>query len=216
MKSDPWVTALLRVISTDTNMSTHLYPESNTGIEDGGGDDCDEMSSSEGAVGQKAAQWSRILPTVLIPIVVPIPRYLAWCRLTQNYWADEDPVLRYIPYFGDDDITGFDTSYYDYVPGELEGELGGEVLETAITVLTDLCTEKPSEQQQDVPSCMQEEGGRGGFTEEEEDIEPLPTNVEMCFMSAFGLSVAQVRQVSAGVGGIRLSKWVLYIYRIDT
>lgn len=137
----------------------------------------------------KASHWNKVLPTVLIPLVVPIPRSLTWCRLTENYWADEDPVLRYVPYFGDDDLTGFDTSYYEYVPGELEGEIGGEVLETAITVLTDLFSTaggaldaEGAEKEEKIPS--------------DDDIEPLPTALESCLMVAFGLSVTQVRQVN--------------------
>jgi hypothetical protein len=134
---------------------------------------------------EKLSHWNKVLSTVLIPLVVPIPRSLTWCRLTENYWADEDPVLRYVPYFGDDDLTGFDTSYYEYVPGELEGEIGGEVLETTITVLTDLFS-KPD------PAAEVDKGDR---VASDDDVEPLPTALESCLMVAFGLSVTQVRQV---------------------
>jgi hypothetical protein len=36
-------------------------------------------------------------------------------------------VLRYVPYFGDEDTTGVDVSAYDLVPGEIEQELKSEV-----------------------------------------------------------------------------------------
>lgn len=35
-------------------------------------------------------------------------------------------VVRYVPYFGDDDRTGVDVSFYDMVPGEMELETDSE------------------------------------------------------------------------------------------
>ena len=37
---------------------------------------------------------------------VPLPKALAWTGLRTNRYARDDPVLRYVPYFGDDDTTG--------------------------------------------------------------------------------------------------------------
>jgi hypothetical protein len=64
----------------------------------------------------------------------------------RNFRADDEPVLRYVPYFGDDDTTGLsaqcfcstgsenclspagvDVSAYDLVPGEMEEEIKSEV-----------------------------------------------------------------------------------------
>ncbi|KAH8053117.1 hypothetical protein JL722_9783 [Aureococcus anophagefferens] len=47
---------------------------------------------------------------------VPIPQSVAWNGLRSNYHADDDPVLRYVPYFGDDDARGIDVSAYEAVP----------------------------------------------------------------------------------------------------
>mgnify|MGYP003316411318 CR=1 FL=1 len=47
---------------------------------------------------------------------VPIPQSVAWNGLRSNYHAADDPVLRYVPYFGDDDARGIDVSAYEAVP----------------------------------------------------------------------------------------------------
>jgi hypothetical protein len=44
---------------------------------------------------------------------VPLPKALAWTGLRTNRYARDDPVLRYVPYFGDDDTTGVDVAAYD-------------------------------------------------------------------------------------------------------
>ena len=38
--------------------------------------------------------------------------------VTSNFRAEDEPVLRYVPYFGEDDETSIDISYYEAVPGE--------------------------------------------------------------------------------------------------
>eukprot|EP01035_Chromulina_nebulosa_P020507 gene20507-26601_t len=62
-----------------------------------------------------------------LPIVLPIPRSQAWNNIKYNQRSDDEPVLRYVPYFGDDDITGVDVSAYDQVPGEIELEISSEL-----------------------------------------------------------------------------------------
>ena len=47
-------------------------------------------------------------------------------------------MLRYVPYFGDEDTTGVDVSAYDLVPGEIEQELKSEV-RSHLLQLMDLC-----------------------------------------------------------------------------
>jgi hypothetical protein len=46
--------------------------------------------------------------------------------------SEDEPVLRYVPYFGDDDTTGVDVSAYDMVPGELAADVSGEAEEVTI------------------------------------------------------------------------------------
>ena len=41
---------------------------------------------------------------------VPLPKALAWTGLRTNRYARDDPVLRYVPYFGEDDTTGLDVA----------------------------------------------------------------------------------------------------------
>jgi hypothetical protein len=43
------------------------------------------------------------------------------CRY--NIRSEDEPVLRYVPYFGDDDTTGIDVSAYDKLPGDIEPEI---------------------------------------------------------------------------------------------
>lgn len=48
-----------------------------------------------------------------LEVHVPLPRHLAWTGLRSNRYAKDDPVLRFVPYFGDDDATGIDVAAYD-------------------------------------------------------------------------------------------------------
>lgn len=63
---------------------------------------------------------NQVLPTVFIPLICPTPKSLTWTNIAYNVRCEDEPVLRYVPYFGDDDVTGVDVSAYDLVPGELE------------------------------------------------------------------------------------------------
>lgn len=49
---------------------------------------------------------------------VPLPKSVAWTTIARNYHVDDEPVLRYVPYFGDDDVTGVDVSAYEGLPAE--------------------------------------------------------------------------------------------------
>ena len=44
-------------------------------------------------------------------------------------------VHRYVPYFGDDDKTGVDVSFFEVLPGEKEREIVGEVDEACVQVI---------------------------------------------------------------------------------
>lgn len=104
-----------------------------------------------------------------IPLTMPIPRSVTWMQLkcvprrviwgagtftmfdfdallisvfSSNFRADDEPVLRYVPYFGDEDTTGVDVSAYDLVPGEIEQELKSEVPIPPVAILS-LCEVVP-------------------------------------------------------------------------
>lgn len=49
--------------------------------------------------------------------------------------VDDDAELRYVPYFGDDDKTGVDVSFYEVLPGDKEKEIVSEVEEACVQVM---------------------------------------------------------------------------------
>ena len=67
-------------------------------------------------------------PVIFLPVFLPSPRTVTWIRLPQNYWAEDQSELKYVPYFGDDDTTGCDIS--DYKVQHTKPPCG-EVLEVA-------------------------------------------------------------------------------------
>lgn len=73
---------------------------------------------------------------LVVPYVKPLPTTWTWVKLSANVHAEDDPVLRYNPYFGDNsDATGLDVSDYAQVPGELEKEVQGESEECVLCYL---------------------------------------------------------------------------------
>ncbi len=58
-----------------------------------------------------------------LPIILPCPRSLTWLKIKTNTMCEDETTLRYVPYFGDEDTTGFDVSAYDCVPGEFDPEI---------------------------------------------------------------------------------------------
>ena len=72
-----------------------------------------------------------------IPLIITIPKSQSWISLKSNIRTEDDPVLRYVPYFGDDDVTGVDVSAFDQVPGELQHELSAEPSEVLILYMLD-------------------------------------------------------------------------------
>eukprot|EP00939_MAST-03C_sp_MAST-3C-sp1_P003196 g3196.t1 len=60
--------------------------------------------------------------TLECPVLAPVdyvPKATSWVSLKRNVSADDQPVLRYIPYFGENDKNNLDVSFYDAVPSEL-------------------------------------------------------------------------------------------------
>ena len=52
------------------------------------------------------------------PVFPPNPHSSCYIGISDNYYKDDESVLRYVPWFGDNDEEGVDLSAYDVVPGE--------------------------------------------------------------------------------------------------
>ncbi|CAI5705583.1 unnamed protein product [Peronospora effusa] len=50
--------------------------------------------------------------TVILPKVPPIPTATMWTALTKNYEVEDEPTLKYLPYFGDDDEEDVVSEFY--------------------------------------------------------------------------------------------------------
>lgn len=74
-----------------------------------------------------------------IPVGPRLPRAATWVHLLSNFRAEDDTVLRYVPYFGDDDTTGVDVSFFEVVPGEQQQEVNDPVHVRAMQVRCSLC-----------------------------------------------------------------------------
>lgn len=70
-----------------------------------------------------------------IRAVARLPRSVTYIHLNHNITTDDDTVLRALPYFGDDDATGFDATHFDVLPGELEPEVLGEAEELTVAYM---------------------------------------------------------------------------------
>ena len=87
--------------------------------------------------GSKARHVASMSTVVLTSaFVAPLPKSVGYVSVTQNFRAEDEPVLRYVPYFGDDDTASIDVSYYEAVPGELEREITDEVDEQVLMSIT--------------------------------------------------------------------------------
>ena len=40
------------------------------------------------------------VPTLFMPLLAPLPRSVTWTHISYNVRCDDEPVLRYNPYFG--------------------------------------------------------------------------------------------------------------------
>ena len=75
------------------------------------------------------------IKNLLIPCTLPLPNCMAWNKIVRNKRTDDDPVLRYIPYFGEWDTTGMDVSAWDLLPGQCEPEVSREIDELLIVYM---------------------------------------------------------------------------------
>ena len=67
-------------------------------------------------------------------MTLPLPKSMAWYKTRDNVRCEDDTVLRYVPWFGDDD-NDVDVSAYDHLPDQLSGEISSEAEEVLITYL---------------------------------------------------------------------------------
>jgi hypothetical protein len=71
----------------------------------------------------------KIRPCVL-PLVCPLPKTTSWVGLRFNHFAEDDAVLRFVPYFGEDDQVGVDLSAYSKIHrGRVHQSLDNETVE---------------------------------------------------------------------------------------
>ena len=78
-------------------------------------------------------------PAMVIPVVLKLPRSISWVRTQNNVIGQDVEVLRYIPYFGEDDGFWGDSrlefalkEHFGKILDEIEAEINSEALETAI------------------------------------------------------------------------------------
>lgn len=95
------------------------------------------FDSSDGTTPTAARLRHSECPVLILPLIVPPLKTLAWIKLTHNFWAEDQSKLKYRPYLGDDDTTGFDMSDFELRPGEMAAALGGEVLEVLTRLMLD-------------------------------------------------------------------------------
>ena len=85
---------------------------------------------------KRRATVSRILPAVVIGTAAgQVPKFLSWMSIPHNLRYDDNAVMRFVPYFGDDDTTGVDVSHYDVLPDQLAREMVSEVDEKILGIL---------------------------------------------------------------------------------
>jgi hypothetical protein len=71
----------------------------------------------------------KIRPCVL-PLICPLPKTTSWVGLRFNHFSEDDAVLRFVPYFGEDDQVGVDLSAYSKIHrGRVHQSLDNETVE---------------------------------------------------------------------------------------
>lgn len=95
------------------------------------------LSSSFGITGfekktksHQSLQQQSCVKTLILPVVIPVPKYLSWVAIRANSRAEDNVTMRAFPYFGEEDDYHMDVCLFDEHPGDLEPELKGEVEET--------------------------------------------------------------------------------------
>lgn len=180
-----WMSLLpYQLRSFHRSASTPLTVQTDDTSEENQADDGNDVQLGS----EKESSKLNSLPIAFIPTIVPLPKSLTWIKLRDNYRVDDQTVLRYIPYFGDDDTTGLDLSAYELVPWELEGDIGGEVIETTISTIMNRY-QHLFESEEDVLLVKEIKSKDAGGKEEE-----IPSSLESLLMKLFSLSVTQLRQ----------------------
>jgi hypothetical protein len=110
---------------------------------------------SYGPLSTTVAVRPRLLKQASFPDT--LPRGVAGICLTGNYGKEDDVVLRYVPYFGEDDVTGFDVSAYDLVPGEQLRKVTSEVDEALLYLLVTRFFDPPTGDDAGDPASDQED-----------------------------------------------------------
>jgi hypothetical protein len=64
-------------------------------------------------------------PITWMKTILPLAKQVAWSGLSANLRVEDEPVLRYIPYFGDEDTNPLDVSFYEDV-SEVEQKAQGK------------------------------------------------------------------------------------------
>lgn len=117
---------------------------------DGGGEDASEDSCSvasslqEGKVTESGSSTTEV-PLLRLPACLLLPKTVTWIPLPPHklWWAEDQDTLSYLPYFGDDDTTGFDMSDFQQRPGEAAAEVGGELAEALVLTMLDRWEQDP-------------------------------------------------------------------------
>lgn len=89
------------------------------------------------AVVAPAATDSIRVPVLAVPFIPSLPMSFTWINIASNVRTDDDTVLRSMPYFGDEDVTGVDMSDFDKIPAEYEAPASGEAEEFTIVYMLD-------------------------------------------------------------------------------
>jgi hypothetical protein len=96
------------------------------------GDSVDHQVSEATVVETSAC---RRFYTHQLPATSQIPQSYLWQHIKENVHEESDPILRALPYFGDDDDVGVDVSDFDQIPGEIDLEIVGEAEELLIVYM---------------------------------------------------------------------------------
>jgi len=71
----------------------------------------------------------------LLPLIMPLPKSSGWINIRSNFRVDDDPILHFVPYFGEDDslaLASIDFSDYELVPNEIDKTPVSEAQEEVI------------------------------------------------------------------------------------
>lgn len=77
------------------------------------------------------------MPAYIIPVIKPLADSITWLYSKYSRRVEDQPLLKYQPYFGDNDISGVDISAYDTANNQFTREITSEVLELCIVLLLD-------------------------------------------------------------------------------